>query len=41
MLPVEQNVEVRIPMAIVGLFNMTNALANGYQVKPDVRPKLD
>jgi len=26
-------------MAIVGLFNMTNALANGYQVEPDVRPK--
>ena len=28
-------------MAIVGLFNMTNALANGYQVTPDVRPPLD
>jgi AhpD family alkylhydroperoxidase len=28
-------------MAIVGLFNLTNALANGYQVVPDVRPKLD
>ena len=28
-------------MAIVGLFNMTNALANGYQVEPDVRPALD
>ncbi|MFO0891374.1 MAG: carboxymuconolactone decarboxylase family protein [Isosphaeraceae bacterium] len=26
-------------MAIVGLFNMTNSLANGYQVEPDVRPK--
>jgi AhpD family alkylhydroperoxidase len=25
-------------MAIVGLFNMTNSLANGYQVKPDIRP---
>ena len=25
-------------MAIVGLFNMTNSLANGYQVEPDVRP---
>jgi AhpD family alkylhydroperoxidase len=25
-------------MAIVGLFNMTNALANGYQVEPDVLP---
>lgn len=25
-------------MAIVGLFNMTNSLANGYQVKPDVLP---
>ena len=28
-------------MAIVGLFNMTNALANGYQIDPDVRPPLD
>ncbi len=28
-------------MAIVGLFNMTNALANGYQVEPDVRPPVD
>jgi AhpD family alkylhydroperoxidase len=28
-------------MAIVGLFNMTNALANGYQVEPDVRPPMD
>ena len=28
-------------MAIVGLFNMTNALANGYQIEPDVRPRLD
>jgi AhpD family alkylhydroperoxidase len=28
-------------MAITGLFNMTNTLANGYQVKPDVRPPLD
>jgi AhpD family alkylhydroperoxidase len=27
-------------LAIVGLFNMTNALANGYQVEPDVRPPL-
>jgi AhpD family alkylhydroperoxidase len=25
-------------MAIVGLFNMTNSLANGYQIEPDVRP---
>jgi uncharacterized peroxidase-related enzyme len=25
-------------MAIVGLFNMTNSLANGYQVEPDVWP---
>ena len=23
-------------MAIVGLFNMTNALANGYQIEPDI-----
>ncbi len=28
-------------MAIVGLFNMTNALANGYQIDPDVQPPLD
>jgi AhpD family alkylhydroperoxidase len=28
-------------MAIVGLFNMTNALANGYQVEPDISPPLD
>jgi AhpD family alkylhydroperoxidase len=28
-------------MAIAGLFNMTNALADGYQVEPDVRPSLD
>ncbi len=28
-------------MAIVGLFNMTNSLANGYQVEPDVLPPLD
>ena len=26
-------------MAIVGLFNMTNSLANGYRVRPDVVPK--
>ena len=28
-------------VAIVGLFNMTNALANGYQIEPDVRPPRD
>ena len=28
-------------LAIVGLFNMTNALANGYQVEPDVLPPQD
>jgi AhpD family alkylhydroperoxidase len=28
-------------LAIVGLFNMTNSLADGYQVEPDVRPPLD
>jgi AhpD family alkylhydroperoxidase len=27
-------------MAIVGLFNMTNALANGYQTLPDILPPL-
>jgi len=28
-------------MAIIGLFNMTNSLASGYQVEPDVRPPAD
>jgi uncharacterized peroxidase-related enzyme len=28
-------------MAIVGLFNSTNALADGYQVEPDVLPPQD
>ena len=28
-------------MAIVGLFNSTNAIADGYQVEPDVRPPQD
>lgn len=28
-------------LAIVGLFNMTNALAEGYQIEPDVLPPLD
>jgi AhpD family alkylhydroperoxidase len=28
-------------LAIAGLFNMTNALADGYQVEPDVVPPLD
>jgi AhpD family alkylhydroperoxidase len=28
-------------LAIVGLFNMTNALANGYQVVPDVQPSVE
>ena len=28
-------------MALVGLFNMTNSLANGYQVEPDVKPPLE
>ena len=28
-------------MAIVELFNMTNSLANGYQVEPDVWPPLN
>ena len=25
-------------LAIVGLFNSTNAIADGYQIEPDVRP---
>ncbi len=28
-------------MAVVGLFNSTNALADGYQVEPDVLPPLE
>jgi AhpD family alkylhydroperoxidase len=28
-------------LAIVGLFNTTNALADGYQVEPDVLPPLE
>ena len=28
-------------MAIVGLFNSTNAIADGYQIRPDVLPALD
>jgi len=28
-------------LSIVGLFNMTNKLADGYQVEPDVLPKMD
>ncbi len=27
-------------LAIAGLFNMTNALASGYQIEPDVRPPV-
>jgi AhpD family alkylhydroperoxidase len=28
-------------MAVVGLFNSTNAIADGYQIEPDVLPPLD
>ena len=28
-------------MAVVGLFNTTNALADGYQIEPDVLPPLE
>jgi AhpD family alkylhydroperoxidase len=28
-------------MALVGLFNMTNSLANGYQIEPDARPSIE
>jgi uncharacterized peroxidase-related enzyme len=28
-------------MAVVGLFNSTNAIADGYQVEPDVLPPLE
>lgn len=27
-------------LAVAGLFNMTNSLADGYQIEPDVRPPL-
>jgi len=27
-------------LAIAGLFNMTNALASGYQIEPDIRPPV-
>lgn len=28
-------------LAVTSLFNSTNALADGYQIEPDVRPKID
>jgi AhpD family alkylhydroperoxidase len=28
-------------MAVVGLFNSTNAIADGYQVEPDIFPPLE
>jgi len=28
-------------MAVVGLFNSTNAIADGYQIEPDILPPLD
>jgi AhpD family alkylhydroperoxidase len=28
-------------LAVVGLFNMTNKLVEGYQIEPDVFPKVD
>jgi hypothetical protein len=28
-------------MAVVGLFNTTNTLADGYQVEPDIFPPQD
>jgi AhpD family alkylhydroperoxidase len=28
-------------LAIVGLFNMTNSLAEGYQIEPDILPPLE
>jgi len=28
-------------LAIAGLFNMTNALAEGYQIEPDILPPLE
>ena len=28
-------------LAVVGLFNKTNKLADGFQIEPDVRPEID
>lgn len=28
-------------LAVAGLFNMTNAIADGYQIEPDVKPPLE
>jgi alkylhydroperoxidase family enzyme len=28
-------------LAIVGLFNNTNAIADGYQIEPDILPALE
>jgi len=28
-------------MAVISLFNSTNALADGYQIEPDVLPPVD
>ncbi len=28
-------------MAVVGLFNLMNSLADGYQVEPDILPKVE
>lgn len=28
-------------MAVIGLFNTTNAIADGYQIEPDILPRLD
>lgn len=28
-------------MAVIGLFNKTNRLSDGYQVEPDVKPQVD
>ncbi len=28
-------------MAVIGLFNTTNAIADGYQIQPDILPRLE
>jgi len=28
-------------MAIIGLFNTTNSIADGYQIEPDILPPLE
>lgn len=31
----------RVPLAVVGLYNQLNKLADAFQVEPDLLPKVD